>query len=269
MAGSVEVQRAQELYQRTDYQAALNVLLPAAPQSPDGLALIGKAYYMSGQYKLATAYLEKAVTADPGNSTYYDWLGRAWGRRAEASKFVTALTYALKTRDHFEKAVHLDPVNLEALSDLFEYYLEAPGALGGGIEKAQAIAARIGQLDAAEFECKQAAIAEKQKQFPAAEQHLRRAMVLAPEQIGRVIDLAEFLARRGRFEESDQSFRLAGRMNPTSPRLMFAFASANVHSGRNLNEAKRLLSNYLVSPITPDDPPRSEAARLVKVARGE
>jgi hypothetical protein len=94
-------------------------------------------------------------------------------------------------------------------------------------------------------------------------------MVLAPEQIGRVIDLAEFLARRGRFEESDQCFGLAGRMNPTSPRLMFAFASANVHSGRNLNEAKRLLSNYLVSPITPDDPPLSEAARLVKVARGD
>jgi len=34
--------------------------------------------------------------------------------------------------------------------------------------------------------------------------------------------------------------------------------------GRNLNEAKNLLRNYLASPITPDDPPRSEALLLVK-----
>ena len=50
---------------------------------------------------------------------------------------------------------------------------------------------------------------------------------------------------------------------------MFARARLEIHSGRNLNEAKKLLRNSLASPITPDDPPRPEALRLVKMAMGQ
>jgi tetratricopeptide (TPR) repeat protein len=141
--------------------------------------LLGRAYFMSGQYKLATDWLEKAVVADPSNAGYYDWLGRAYGRRAETSSFVTALSYASRTRENFEKAVTLDPVNLEALSDLFECYLEAPRVLGGGMDKAEAIAARIGRLDAAEFECKLAEIAEKRNDGGTVGS-LRKTHTLAP-----------------------------------------------------------------------------------------
>ena len=48
--------------------------------------------------------------------------------------------HASKAHRYFEKAVELDPKNLEAMNDLFEYYLEAPGFLGGGFDKAQALA---------------------------------------------------------------------------------------------------------------------------------
>ena len=264
VAGGMNVERAMDLYQRAEYQAAIDVLLPLTPKGPDSLALLGRAYYMNGQYKLATEYLEKAVAADPSNAGYYDWLGRAYGRRAETSSFLTALPHASRTRENFEKAVTLDPVNLEALSDLFEYYLEAPRALGGGMDKAEAIAARIGQLDKAEFECKLAEIAEKRKQHQSAEQHLRRAVAIEPGHIGRVIDLGEFLTGQGRYEECDELFRIAERQSPDSPRLMFARARLEIRTGRDLNEAKNLLRNYLASPITPDDPPRSDALLLVK-----
>ena len=41
---------------------------------------------------------------------------------------------------------------MEALSDLFEYYLEAPGFLGGGSDKTQAMVERIAALDRSEAE---------------------------------------------------------------------------------------------------------------------
>jgi hypothetical protein len=44
----------------------------------------------------------------------------------------------------------LDPNNIEALDDLFEYYLSAPGFLGGGIEKAEGLARRIDRVEPAE-----------------------------------------------------------------------------------------------------------------------
>jgi Tfp pilus assembly protein PilF len=62
-----------------------------------------------------------------------------------------------------------------------------------------------------------AVIAEKRKQHQAAEQHPRRAVVIEPCQIGRVIDLGEFLFRQSRYEECDELFRHAEEKNPGSP----------------------------------------------------
>lgn len=265
-AGS-DLERAEDAYQRTEYKAALHTLLPVSPKNGAVYALAGKAYYMDGQYRNAISYLEKAVAEDPRNSQYYDWLGKAYGRRAEESSFLTALPYANKTRAAFEKAAALDPANLEALGDLFEYYLQAPGIVGGGVDKAEEVSARIGRLNEAEYHFTRARLAEKWKKVQVVEAELRKAMELAPREMGRVIDLAGFLAGHGRYEESDALFRVAAQMEPDSPRLLFARASSYIQSGRNLEEARMLLRQYSESRITPDDPPRSEVARLLKASR--
>jgi tetratricopeptide (TPR) repeat protein len=262
-----DLERAQTAYQHTDYKAALGALLPVTPKSGAVYALTGKAYYMDGQYRNSISCLEKAVAEDPLNSSYYDWLGKAYGRRAEQSSFLTALPYANKTRAAFEKAAALDPSNMEALGDLFEYYLQAPGIVGGGVDKAEAVSARIGALNEAEFHFTRARLAEKRKQVALAEEELRKAMQLAPSEIGRVIDVAGFLAGHGRYEESDELFHRAAQLEPDSPKLLFARASAYIQSGRNLEEARMLLRQYSESQITPDDPPRSEVARLLKATR--
>ena len=266
-AASTDLERAEEAYQRTDYRAVLGTLLPASPKNGAAYALIGKAYYMDGQYRNSVSSLEKAVTEDPLNSSYYDWLGKAYGRRAEESSFLTALPYANKTRDAFEKAVTLDPSNLEALCDLFEYYLQAPGIVGGGVDKAEGVAARIGRVNEAEYHYARARIAEERKKIPVVEEELRKAMQLAPRDIGRLIDLARFLAEHRRYEESEEIFRRAAQIEPDSPKLMFARAAAYIQSGRNLKDARMLLRQYAGSRITPDDPPRSEVARLLKTSR--
>ena len=160
-------------------------------------ALLGKACFMEGQYKQAVANLEKAVGEDSLNSEYYDWLGRAYGRLAEGSSFLSALGYAKKTVRAFERAVELDPSNLEALSDVFEYYLQAPGMVGGGLDKAENIATvtkvmapgmvgggvdkaeniarRFAGLNEAEYHWARARLAEKRKDFETAEREFRAA----------------------------------------------------------------------------------------------
>src|SRR5262249_6346851 len=161
------------------------------------LDLIGKNHFMLGEFKKAGEYHEKAVAADPSNSEYEHWLGKDYGKRAETSSPFTAPGLASKARQHFEKAVALDPKNQDAISDLFEYYLEAPGFLGGGLDKAAKIAERMGSLDRAEGLWAQARIAERRKDYNAAEAHLRRAMEAAPMQVGRILDLAKFLSKQG------------------------------------------------------------------------
>ncbi|PYT32079.1 MAG: hypothetical protein DMG58_10895 [Acidobacteria bacterium] len=267
-AAGPEYDRALDLYKHTDYEGSLKLLLRLQERSAADLALIGQNYFMLGNAKRASDFFQQAVTVEPNNSVYHHWLGRAYGRRAETGNPFTALGQASKARQSFEKAVELDPKNSDAVNDLFEFYLEAPGFVGGGMDKATQVAERIAEHDAAEGNYAHARIAEKHKQFPDVEKYLRRAMQLAPHQVGRVIDLAKFLAKQGRFEESDKTFVAAQKLAPDAPKVMYARAATYIETKRNIETAKALLEKYLASSLTPDDPPRADAQKLLRQVSG-
>jgi len=262
------VNRASVLYQHTEYESSLRLLAQdTAPDAPTYL-LTGKNYFMLGDYKKAVDSFEKALSENPRSSDAELWLGRAWGRRAENGGGPMAMIYASRTRQCFEKAIALDPHNREAKNDLFDFYLNAPGFIGGGVDKAEAAARGIATERPAEYEFEEAQIAEKKNDFTSAEAHLRRAMELAPSEAGRVVDLARFVAKRGRLPESDQLFARARTLAPGNPGIALAEARTDIENHRNLDQARKLLQGYLQSSLTPDDPPRQEAEKLLKRAGG-
>ena len=267
-ASPADLEHARKLYSKTDYDGSLKILQAIDPKDSPVYELIGQNYYMLADYKKATESLEKAQAGEPGNSDYELWLGRAFGRRAETDSPFTAPAHASKARQHFEKAVELNPRNLEALSDLFEYYLQAPGFLGGGLDKATGIAGRIAAIDPAEGHGAEAKLAEHRKEFDTAERQLQMAVQMAPRQVERLIDLAKFLAKQGRYQESEQNFRKAEKIAPNDPRLIYARADIYIQQGRNLKTAQELLRLYLAAQLTPDDPPRADAEKLLRKAAG-
>ncbi len=262
------VSKAEDLYGRTDYQGSLTLLRSSGQSSAQVDYLAGKDHFMLGDYKKAAESFERAFALEPANSEYALWLGRSYGRRAETAMPLLAPKYAAKARGYFEKAVALDPRNDDALNDLFDYYLEAPGFLGGGYDKAEQVAKRIGALNPAQGLLAQAKLADRRKQFDTAEEKLRRAVQLAPRQVERVLDLARHLARHGQISESEAAFDLAERIAPDSPKVAFARAQIYIEQRRNLDEAKTLLNQYLESSLTPDDPSRAQAEKLLKEASG-
>ena len=255
---------AHELYQRTEYNQAIEVLNSASEKDADILQLTGQSHFMLADYKKAGEIFEKALALAPQSAELHHWMGRAWGRRAETASVFMAPGLAAKARLEFEKAVQLDPKNQDAANDLFDYYLQAPGFLGGGLDKATALAKHIGTLDLAEGHYAQAQIDQKRKEFNSAEENLRRATELAPKQVGRLIDMARYLADRDRHAESDAMFVEAAKVSPESPKLLFARAETLIRHKRNLSDARLLLERYLRSNLTPDDPPREHARDLLK-----
>lgn len=268
-AAPVELDRARQLYSRSQYQDVVNVLKPVAESAAaPTLELLGKSYFMLAEYKKAAETFERATAMNPQSSVYYHWLGKAQGRRAETSSPFTAPVYASKARDAFEKSVALDGKNLEAINDLFSYYLEAPGFLGGGLDKAAALATKIQAIDPVEYHYAMAQVADKRKDFKSAESHFRRAFELAPRQVGRIVDLARYLSTQGKAQESEALFLQAEKIAPGTPRVMFERAQHYIRTNQNLDQARELLEKYLKSPLTSDDPPRAEAQRLLKQASG-
>ena len=263
-AESLAWTRAHELYQRTDYAGSLRELLGTSERDAAVLLLMGQDYYGLAEYKQAVDSLEKAVALAPANAECFLWLGRAYGRRAEMANPFSAPGFASKARQMFERAVALDPANREAVGDLFDYYLGAPGFLGGGVNKAEALAANVARRDPAEGHYYQAELDERRKEYDSAERHLRAALELAPRQVGRIIALARYLSAHGRAKESDALFDQAERIAPGDPRVLYERASAYVKGGYNLDEARKLLQRYLRATITPSDPPKSEAQNLLR-----
>ncbi|MCB0221017.1 MAG: hypothetical protein KDH09_15070 [Chrysiogenetes bacterium] len=101
------------------------------------------------RYEEAIRHLSAAVQADPSRSNYHLWLARAFGIKLEHGAVAAAMTGApLRLARHFAKAVQLDPENIPARADLFQFSLFAPAVLGGGekraarhLEKLRALAA--------------------------------------------------------------------------------------------------------------------------------
>jgi len=123
----------------------------------------GARLYDAGQHDAAVREFKAAVALQPGDSTAHLWLARALGRKTETANALVAALEVSHVRKEFELAVALDPNNLEARSDLLEFYLEAPRLFGGGIEKAQAQAEAIAKLDPAEGQRARTHIAEKER----------------------------------------------------------------------------------------------------------
>ncbi len=263
MRAADEFERARELYQRTEYQSSLNLLLPLANKDAGQFQLLGQDYFMLGEYKKATDEFDRALVLGSGSAQLYVWAGRAYGRRAETSGPFTAPGLASRCRKNFETAVQMNILDKEASGDLFDYYMGAPGFMGGGLNKAQELARKVAAADPAEGQHLLAILVDKSKEYDAAEPHLRQATQLAPYQAGSVMELARFLAQRGRAKESDALFDQAEHMAPENHSILFYRAQSYIETNRNLGDARELLQNYLRATLGTDDPPRQRAQELL------
>ena len=104
-------------YEASDYAKAIQVLQAAAatePQNGELQLLLAKSYLELQQHDPAIKSAENAVAIDPRNSIYHEWLGRAYGEKADHANWFSAISFAKKTRKEFETAVQLDGKNFSA-----------------------------------------------------------------------------------------------------------------------------------------------------------
>jgi tetratricopeptide (TPR) repeat protein len=254
---------AKTAYTSARYEEVVRLLASASKDEMEARFLLGRAQYQLGRFQEATSILE-SVAALPGtNSRHFNWLGRAYGMQAESANPFSAMGLARKARDAFQKAVERDPRDLEAVSDLFSFYLAAPSFLGGGLQKARDLAETIRTVDAAEYAGMQAQIAEKEKDYKKAEAAYREAIRLEPKRVGRRMDLAKFFTRREHFSRADELLAEARTLEPGAARLLYDEADLLYRSGREPARAMQLLRQYKTAAKGPNDPPPFEIAQLM------
>ena len=157
---------------------------------------LGRTLLSADEVSKAVEWIEKAVALDEGRVEYHLWLGRAYGSKAMRANVFQQASLAGKVRREFERANALDPENLEARFGLLEFYLRAPGVMGGSVAKAREQAAEIAKRDAVHGHRAAGRVAEHEKQYDAAREELSAALQEAPEKPEPYYWLGSFYERR-------------------------------------------------------------------------
>ena len=245
---------------------ALNALRTHITQSPnDAVAhnLLCRAYLTLGDWDRGISACEKAVSLAPDNSQYHLWLGRVYGEKADRSGWMTAAGLAKHVRSEFEAAVRLNPKNVDARTDLAEFYLEAPGIVGGGRDKAEAQAASLLSLDPPMAHWVKARLAEKKGDLATAEAEYKEAITSSNGAATQWLNLGIFYKHRQRWDEMQQALaHVRGARLDRGDALVDA-ADILLHTGRNLPEAAELLRTYLNSDAKVEQAPAFKAHFLL------
>jgi tetratricopeptide (TPR) repeat protein len=216
--------------------------------------LLSRAYLVLERWNEAVRAGERAVALEPHNSEYHLWLGRAYGNQAEHAPFWTAWGIAKKVRAEFEKAVQINSGNLDAMSDLAEFYIEAPAVLGGGKDKAARQAELIAQHDAAAAHWIRGRLAEVNKDSAAAEKEYQAAVEVSKNQAGAWLDLASFYRRAEQKTKMEAAVNKAVAAEKKKRNTLYDAALVLYRGGRNFAMATGLLRNYLKDPDNDEAP---------------
>jgi len=235
-------------YDASDYSKAIKLLQAAAvkdPKNGDVELLLAKSYLELQEHDAAIRSAEKAVGLDPKNSVYHEWLGRAYGDKADHAGWLSAISLAKKTRKEFETAVELDGKNFAARQALIEFDCSAPGLVGGGEEKALPQIKQLAEMDAAEGHYAAGNCRRQKKDFASADVEFTKALENHPKSIELIYDIGDYAAKRGEVERLMAVAEAGERLAASDPRGKFYRGAGLVLKNENPVEAERLLQEYL------------------------
>jgi tetratricopeptide (TPR) repeat protein len=227
--------------------AELNGRLSSAPADAESANLLCRAYFALEDWNRAEASCKKASALDPNNSGFHLWLGRVYGERAERANLVVAVGLAAKVRSEFERAVQLNPQDVDARLDLAQFYIEAPSILGGGEDKAREQAQAVAAVDPGREHWICARIAEQKGDYATAEREYHQYIDLSHGDAEAWLNLSLFLRRQKRLDEMEQAVVKLSQSPMPKPDVLVDAAEMLYRAGRSYPFAIELLHRYLAS----------------------
>jgi tetratricopeptide (TPR) repeat protein len=253
------LEEAIRFYEKGEFSKAATLLAELSKSSPDEPKVriwLGKTYIKTRQWDDAVREMEKATQIEPSNALYRLWLGRACGYLAEhTSKFTpwNALSRAKRVIREFAAASKLAPENLDIRFDMLDFYLQAPGVVGGGEDEAKAEVQKIATLDPQKGAIARAMMYKKDNKLDLAKKELIQATIDYPNYASGYIDLAEFLFDQKDFEGALKYAQKTTEME-RSKRAKLISAAARIRLRTNLNEAEKSLQELASGSLGDYDP---------------
>lgn len=199
------------------------------------------------QFAAAVPLLEKCVAAEQGNSKFHQWLGRALGLQAAQNGITSSVLSIRRVKAELEKAIELDPNNLEARQDLALMYRAVPGFLGGSNAKTAEQLSFIRRNDPALAAQIEGDFLAGDKKYDAALAVYHESAKLNP----RPIILVRISLVYQQKKEWDQAFTALERalaIDANHPLALYQIGRTAALSGQQLERGEKCLRTYIAMP---------------------
>jgi tetratricopeptide (TPR) repeat protein len=247
---------AVDLFLHGQFQRAADLFSDLVKQHPGDANLrvwLGKTCLKLRRWDDAVLQFAKATEIDPRDGVFRLWLGRAYGNKADHASFLSAYGLARDTVKSFEAAAQLSPANLDIRFDLLEFYLQAPGIVGGGKDKAEAQAREIAKMSPRMGHTARARILEDAKDWDRARNELIQATLKFPKDASAFVDLAGFFMRRRMYVNAEEAAQKAIALEGSKEARML-LAAAQIENARNGSGALKALQDLAAGTLSDDDP---------------
>ncbi len=204
------------------------------------------------QVAAAMPLFERCVALEPRSSKHRQWLARAIGLQTAQKGIAAGLTGVNKVKAELEKAIELDPNNIEARHDLAVLYKVVPGLFGGSNAKAAEQVAIIRQRNPA-------LATQIEADFLARDKKTREALTLLQESIRLNsarprphVSMAMLHQRLSEWERAFAALDRALTIDPRYPIALYHVGRTAALSGTQLERGEKALRTYMGLAIRPE-----------------
>lgn len=219
----------------------------------------GRAAFAQEQYGAATGHLEEATKLAPSNALYFEWYGNALGNEAMKASKVRQPFLARRMKAAWETAIRLDPATIEARVSLIQFYVQAPGFMGGSKDKAFAVAEEIKRLDARRGWEEVGKLHERDKRWAEAEKAYLAGAALPSERPFMQFRLALLYANSGQPERALDAYEAILKAHPQERAALYAIGRVASLTGQRLDRGAEALQEYLSEPPRATEPTLANA----------
>lgn len=254
--------RGVRAFEARRYEEARPALLAAAKaDGRDATAplYLGRLAIMSGDANGAVRWLEHATARAPKNGEAHRWLGRAYARQTRRAGRLKQAMLAGKVRSAFERAVALDPKDVESRRDLLQFYLVAPRVVGGGVDKAEAQARELTRHSRLYGQLAGGWIAEARDDHVAAQGAYESAIAAWADSAAPYLSLGALQQRRKQWPQAMATYERLIQKRPAASEALYQLGRAAALSGTNLARGAAALEQFIARQPGEEEAPLASA----------